>query len=139
MSSETATKSSREALTSIGFTELRTAEDVDRAMKDAATGTTLIVINTDDASARDVARPGVKAALEAAGKRPDRLVTVHHGADIEAAARVFAYIDYPSTEPSIALFKEGDLVHYVPKMRIEGRHDSDIARDLEGLFGEHCE
>ncbi|MGW4374071.1 BrxA/BrxB family bacilliredoxin [Streptomyces albidoflavus] len=141
MSTEAATKPAREALTSIGFTELLTAEDVDRSMGDALAGTVLVAINTDDDTARDIARPGVKAALESAGKRPDRLFTVLHGVDREATARMFSrYIpEIPPSEPSFALFKNGELVHFLPGHRIASLNAGGVAAGLEGPFGEFCE
>ncbi|MGW7442004.1 BrxA/BrxB family bacilliredoxin [Kitasatospora sp. NPDC054795] len=127
----------RDELTSVGFVELYTSDDVDRAMKDAATGMTLVVFNSVAGCAAATARPGVRLALEGDAKRPDRLLTVFDEQDIEATAKMRSYIeDIPPSHPSIALFKDGELVYFVPRHRIEGRDAQSLAADLQSAFNE---
>ncbi|MEU2900571.1 BrxA/BrxB family bacilliredoxin [Streptomyces sp. NPDC001273] len=131
-------KPMREELTSVGFVELLTAADVDRAMKDVATGVTLVAINSVTGCAAGMARPGVRRALSGDAKRPDRLLTVFDEQDIEATAQMRSYFaDIPPSHPSFALFKDGELVHFVPRHRIEGRDAESVAADLEAAFNEH--
>ncbi|MFJ3975602.1 MULTISPECIES: BrxA/BrxB family bacilliredoxin [unclassified Streptomyces] len=128
----------REELTSIGFVELLTADEVDRAMKDADTGMTLVAINSVTGCAAGMARPGVRLALSGDAKRPDRLLTVFDEQDIEATAQMRSYFpDIPPSHPSFALFKDGELVHFIPRHRIEGRDAESVAADLEAAFNEH--
>ncbi|WP_033223069.1 BrxA/BrxB family bacilliredoxin [Kitasatospora phosalacinea] len=127
----------REELTSIGFVELCTADDVDRAMKDATTGTTLVVFNSVAGCAAGTARPGVRLALDGDAKRPDRLLTVFDEQDIEATAKMRSYFpDIPPSHPSIALFKDGELVYFIPRHRIEDRDAESFAADLRSVFNE---
>ncbi|WP_328337265.1 BrxA/BrxB family bacilliredoxin [Streptomyces violaceus] len=131
-------KPMREELTSVGFVELLTADDVDRAMKNAATGMTLVAINSVTGCAAGMARPGARLALSGDAKRPDRLLTVFDEQDIEATAQMRSYFaDIPPSHPSFALFKDGELVHFVPRHRIEGRDAESVAADLEAAFNEH--
>lgn len=130
----------KEELTSIGFTELLTAEDVDRAMEDAKTGLTLVAINAVYGCAATTARPGVRLALEDAAKRPDRLLTVFAEQDLEAAERMRSYFaDIPPSEPSFALFKDGELVYFIPRYRVEGRDAQALASDLTAVFDEFAQ
>jgi putative YphP/YqiW family bacilliredoxin len=122
-------KPMREELTSIGFVELRTALDVDAFMAQKE-GSALLVINSVCGCAAGQARPGVRMALEA-GARPDRLATVFAGQEVEAAKAVRGHFaDIPPSSPSFALFKDGELVYFVPRHRIEGRTAEDVADDL---------
>ncbi|KPC84342.1 BrxA/BrxB family bacilliredoxin [Streptomyces sp. NRRL S-4] len=130
-------KPMREELTSVGFVELLTADDVDRAMKDAATGVTLVAINSVTGCAAGMARPGARVALSGDAKRPDRLLTVFDEQDLEATAQMRSHFpDIPPSHPSFALFKDGELVHFVPRHRIEGRDAESVAADLEAAFNE---
>jgi putative YphP/YqiW family bacilliredoxin len=123
----------RDEVTSIGFEELMTADDVDRFMSDKE-GSALLLINSVCGCAAGQARPGLRAALEGEVK-PDRLVTVFAGQDLEATARARSYFaDIPPSSPSIALFKAGELVYFVPRHRIESRSAADVAEDLRGAF-----
>jgi len=127
----------REELTSVGFVELYTDDDVDRAMKDAATGMTLVVINSVAGCAAATARPGVRLALDGDTKRPDRLLTVFDEQDIEATAKMRSHFpDIPPSHPSIALFKDGELVYFIPRHRIESRDPASFAADLQAAFNE---
>lgn len=125
-------------LTSAGFTELKTAEEVDKLLKDQK-GTTLVVINSVCGCAAGAARPGVKWALQNSEKRPGQLTTVFAGVDGEAVARAREYtLPYPPSSPSIALFKDGELVHFVERHHIEGRNAQMIGEHLVEVFDEYC-
>lgn len=122
----------REELTSVGFEELRTADDVDKFM--AAKGSALLVLNSVCGCAAGQARPGVRQAIENAVK-PDRMGTVFAGQDVEATSKVRSYFaDIPPSSPSIALFKDGEVVYFVPRHRIESRSAEDVASDLAQAF-----
>lgn len=129
-------KPMREDLTNIGFTELHTEEDVSNAL--SKEGTTLVVVNSVCGCAAANARPGARMSLQNA-KTPDNLVTVFAGVDREAvdAARA-QMIPFPPSSPSMALFKNGELVHMLERHHIEGRHADMIADNLKGAFDEFC-
>lgn len=128
----------RTDLTSAGFTELRTAEDVDQHLKDHK-GTTLLVVNSVCGCAAGAARPGVRWAIEQTKKKPDHLTTVFAGVDKEAVAKAREYtLPYPPSSPSIALFKDGELVHFVERHHIEGRNAQMIGDHLLEVFEEYC-
>ena len=130
-------KPMREELTSAGFLELQSAEDVDRFMAEKS-GTALLVVNSVCGCAAGMARPGARLALQGAA-RPDRLATVFAGQDLEATSRARSYFaDLPPSSPSMALFKDGELVFFLPRHRIEGRDALDVARDLAEAFARHC-
>jgi putative YphP/YqiW family bacilliredoxin len=127
----------REELTKIGVTELRTADEVDAFMAETA-GTALVLVNSVCGCAAGMARPGLRMALEN-GVKPDRVATVFAGQDLEATAKARSYFaDVPPSSPSVALFKDGELVHFVPRHRIEGRDAGSVADDLKAAFAEHC-
>ena len=124
----------RAELSSIGFEELKTAEDVDRFIQESADGNALLVVNSVCGCAAGQARPGVQLALDS-GVRPDRLATVFAGQEVEATHKVRSYFaDIPPSSPSIALFKDGELVYFVPRHRIESRASQDVAQDLAAAF-----
>lgn len=126
----------REDLASAGFEELHTAEAVKNAVdKD---GTTLVVVNSVCGCAAANARPGAKMSLRNE-KRPDHLVTVFAGVDTEAvnAARSFM-VPFPPSSPSMALFKDGELVHMIERHHIEGRPAEIIAENLKEAYNEFC-
>lgn len=126
----------REELTSIGVQELTTAAQVDEWMNDK-TGTALLVINSVCGCAAGMARPGVRMALES-GAKPDRVATVFAGQDLEATARARAHFaDVPPSSPSMAVFKDGELVYFLPRHRIEGRSAGQVAADLTNAVAEH--
>ncbi len=128
----------RSDLTEVGFEELKTAQAVDQHLKDHK-GTTLMVINSVCGCAAGGARPGVKMALAESSKKPDHLTTVFAGVDTEAVARAREYtLPYPPSSPAIALFKDGELVHFVERHHIEGRPAEMIADHLENVFEEMC-
>ena len=127
----------RADLTSAGFEELKTPEQVDAILSNAK-GTTLLVINSVCGCAAGAARPGIKMSLRSE-KKPDKLVTVFAGQDTEATARARNYtLPYPPSSPSIALFKDGKLVHCVERHHIEGRSPEMIAENLQSAFEEYC-
>ena len=123
-------------LTVAGFQDLHTAEAVENAVKSA--GTTLIVINSVCGCAARNARPGAKMSLDNA-KKPDHLVTVFAGVDREAVdvARQHMF-PFPPSSPSMALFKDGELVHMLERHHIEGRPAEMIAENLKDAFNEYC-
>lgn len=127
----------RQELTRVGFTEMRTAKDVD-AMLGAARGTALLVVNSMCGCAARNARPAVIHALQHS-VRPDHLLTVFAGQDPEATGRAREFITgYPPSSPSIALFKDGKLAVMLERWQIEGRSAAEIAADLTGAFDAYC-
>ncbi|MEZ4902033.1 MAG: BrxA/BrxB family bacilliredoxin [Spirosomataceae bacterium] len=128
----------KEDLTSVGFKQLETATDVDGFMADAK-GTTLVVVNSVCGCAAGACRPGVKAALAYSDHKPDNLVTVFAGVDGEATAKMREYLlPYPPSSPSIAIFKDDELVHFIERHHIEGRNAKMIAEHLAMAFEEFC-
>ncbi len=131
-------KPMREELTLLGFEELQSSESVDQWMAQK-NGTALLVVNSVCGCAAGMARPGIRQALEQTENRPQRLATVFAGQDVEAVAKARSHFsDIPPSSPSIALFKDGELVYFVPRHRIEGRSMEDVANDLSTAFAEHC-
>lgn len=131
-------KPMREELSSRGFQELHTAEEVDKVMHEAD-GTVLVIVNSVCGCAAGAARPGIIKAVTAAGKRPKHLTTVFAGVDREATDKARAYMaPYPPSSPAIALFKDGNLVHMIERRHIEGRSADMIAANLLGAFEEYC-
>lgn len=128
----------RNDLTSVGFTEFKTAEDVEKNLS-AQKGTTLLVINSVCGCAAGAARPGVKWALQHTDKKPNNLATVFAGVDKDAVAKAREFtLPYPPSSPSIALFKDGELVHFVERHHIEGRNAQMIGEHLLEVFDEYC-
>lgn len=128
----------RADLTSVGFEEFKTADAVAQHLTDHK-GTTLLVVNSVCGCAAGAARPGVKMAVENSAKKPTNLATVFAGVDAEAVqkAREFT-LPYPPSSPSIALFKDGELAHFVERHHIEGRSAEMIADHLVQVFDEFC-
>ncbi len=125
-------------LTSAGFEEFKTADQVDNHLQEHQ-GTTLIVINSVCGCAAGAARPGVKHSLEVSEKKPDNLATVFAGVDHEAVNKVREYtLPYPPSSPSIALFKDGELIHFVERHHIEGRSAEMIGDHLIEVYKELC-
>jgi putative YphP/YqiW family bacilliredoxin len=128
----------RQDLTVAGFQELKNADEVENHMKDHK-GTTLMVINSVCGCAAGAARPGVKMAVANSDKKPDNLATVFAGVDKDAVSKAREYtMPYPPSSPSIALFKDGELVHFVERHHIEGRPAEMIAEHLVDVFKEYC-
>ena len=129
-------KPMREDLTGIGFKELHTAAEVDEAV--AQKGTTLVVVNSVCGCAAANARPGARISLQNT-KRPDNLVTVFAGVDKEATDKARGYmVPFPPSSPSMALFKDGELVHMLERHHIEGRPAEMIAENLANAYNEFC-
>lgn len=128
----------RTDLTVAGFKELKTSADVESTLKDQK-GTTLVVINSVCGCAAGAARPGIKWALQNSSKKPDLLTTVFAGVDKEAVAKAREFtLPYPPSSPAIALFKDGELVHFVERHHIEGRNAQMIGQHLVEVFEEYC-
>lgn len=129
-------KPMRAELTDAGFQELYSAEEVENALKKE--GTTLVVINSVCGCAARNARPGARMSLNGA-KKPDYLVTVFAGVDRDAvdAARQQMF-PFPPSSPSMALFKDGELVHMLERHHIEGRPADLIAENLIDAYNEFC-
>ena len=128
----------RQDLTTVGFNEFKTAEDVDNHFSEHS-GTTLLVVNSVCGCAAGAARPGVKWAVSESDKKPDILATVFAGVDMEATAKAREYtLPYPPSSPSIALFKNGELIHFVERHHIEGRSAEMIGHHLVDVFAEYC-
>jgi putative YphP/YqiW family bacilliredoxin len=124
-------------LTDAGFQSLVTAEDVDTVLGNKE-GTVLVVVNSVCGCAAANARPGAKMAIENEAK-PDKSVTVFAGVDREAVDKARAYMmPYPPSSPSIALFKDGKLVHFLERHHIEGRSADIIANNLKMAFDRFC-
>ena len=129
-------KPMREELTNIGFDELHTSEGVASAIEQK--GTTLVVVNSVCGCAAANARPGVHHSLQN-DKTPDHLVTVFAGVDAEATNTARdKMIPFPPSSPSIALFKDGKLVHMVERHHIEGRPAELISENLKAAYNDHC-
>jgi putative YphP/YqiW family bacilliredoxin len=127
----------REELTCIGVEELKTANDVDRELQ-VQQGTTLVIVNSICGCAAGRMRPGVRAALQNSS-RPDRAFSVFAGQDLDATERARSYFTgYPPSSPSLALFREGKLVHMMQRSDIEHRDAADIANELKRVFDQHC-
>lgn len=123
-------------LTSFGFKELLTADEVRQEI--SKPGTLLIVINSVCGCAAGSCRPGAKLSLNNT-KKPDRLATVFAGFDMESVAEARKFLlPYPPSSPSIALFKDGKLVFFLERHQIEGRSAEQIAEILKTAYDEYC-
>jgi putative YphP/YqiW family bacilliredoxin len=128
----------RQELTQLGVQEMRTPEEVDAKLKDAA-GTTLVVVNSICGCAARNARPAVAKAIQH-DNRPDKLTTVFAGQDVGATQRARSYFTgYAPSSPQIALMKDGQVVYMLERHQIEGRSSDDIAKDLTRAFDRYCE
>ncbi len=126
----------RAELTRLGVKELRSAAEVDAAVK--RPGTTLLIVNSVCGCAGGTARPGIALALSHS-TLPDAITTVFAGQDAEATARARDHFKpLPPSSPSMALLKDGKVVHYVARQEIEGRGPQDVARNLIAAFDRHC-
>jgi putative YphP/YqiW family bacilliredoxin len=127
----------RDELTSIGFKELRTPEEVEEHLPNAK-GTALVFVNSVCGCAGGIARPAARLALQHEVK-PDHLFTVFAGQDKEASAKAREYFaPYPPSSPSIALMKDGELVHFIERHQIEYHSAEEIAANLVAAFEQHC-
>ena len=128
----------RQELTTLGFREMRTADEVDQTLKNAH-GTTIVVVNSVCGCSARMARPAVKIAIENPVK-PDALTTVFAGQDSEATERARSYFTgYAPSSPSISLLKDGKLVFMLERFQIEGRPAEEIAHDLVNAFNKYCQ
>lgn len=123
-------------LTTAGFLELLNPEDVDAAVKE--NGTVLMVVNSVCGCAAGACRPGVKKSLEHS-KTPGKLTTVFAGFDVDAVNQARKHFTpYPPSSPAIALFKNGELVHFVERHNIEGHNANAISEHLKAVYDEFC-
>ena len=128
----------KEDLTSVGFEQLETPDQVDAVLNGNDDDTVLMVVNSVCGCAAGNCRPGVKMAIEHT-KTPTKNVTVFAGVDREAVDQARKYmLPYPPSSPSIALFKGGRLVHFIERHHIEGRPADMISENLKMAFDEYC-
>ena len=127
----------KEELTENGFSELLSSTDVDTQL--AKEGTTLVMINSVCGCSAGTARPGILLAVANATQKPTYLATSFAGFDVEAVKSIRQHLmPYPPSSPAIALFKNGQVVHFIERHQIEGRSAQMIAENLIGAFGQHC-
>ena len=127
----------REDLTQVGYLELKSAEAVENILANKE-GTVLIIVNSVCGCAAGNARPAAKMAIQFEVK-PTVFATVFAGQDTQATAKAREFMaPYPPSSPSIALFKDGKIVHMIERHHIEGRSADIIAENLEGAFKEFC-
>jgi putative YphP/YqiW family bacilliredoxin len=127
----------REELTRVGVQELRSAEEVDRALANQS-GTAMVIVNSICGCAAGRMRPAVRAALQHEN-RPEKLYTVFAGQDREATDRARSYFTgYPPSSPSIGILRDGKLVHMIQRSDIEHREAVDIANELKKAFDKVC-
>lgn len=127
----------KEELTENGFSELLSGADVESQL--GKEGTTLVMINSVCGCSAGTARPGVLLAVSNAAQKPDFLATSFAGFDVEAVKTLRQHLmPYPPSSPAIALFKNGQLVHFIERHQIEGRSAQMIAQNLVGAFEQHC-
>ena len=127
----------REELTRIGVQELRTAQDVDRAIVNQA-GTTMVIVNSICGCAAGRMRPAIRVAVQNS-VRPEKMFSVFAGQDTEATERARSYFTgYPPSSPSIALLRDGKLIYMMQRSDIEHREAADIAAELKKTFDKFC-
>jgi len=127
----------KEELTDNGFTELLSSAEVEAQL--AKQGTTLVMINSVCGCSAGSARPGVLMAVANSDLKPDYLTTTFAGFDIDAVRTLRNHLlPYPPSSPAIALFKNGQLVHFIERHQIEGRPAQVIARNLVTAFQQYC-
>src|SRR5437868_15550885 len=127
----------KEELTENGFQKLLTADEVDKTLQQE--GTSLVMINSVCGCSAGTARPGVLLAVANAAQKPTYLATSFAGFDIEAVNTLRQHLmPYPPSSPSIALFKNGQLVHFIERHQIEGRPAQMIASNLINAFEQYC-
>ena len=132
------TKPMIEELTSVGFKELKDSETVTKELhKDS--GKCLVLVNSVCGCAAGAARPGVKESIKESKFKPDKLYTVFAGVDFEAVEKIREMcLPYPSSSPAIALFDNGNLIHFVERHHIEGRNALMISEHLKNVYEEYC-
>ncbi len=128
----------RDELVAVGFEELKTPQDVDAAINVKDDKTVLVMINSVCGCAAGSARPGVSLALQHE-TIPDKLYTGFAGQERDAVDKIRSYIkNFPPSSPSVALFKNGELIYFMPRLEIEGRYPEEIAEDLKQIFDKLC-
>lgn len=128
----------REKTKKMGFKELKTPDEV-RSHLDEEKGTTLLLINSVCGCAARTARPGLESALKATDRKPNHLASVFAGVDFGATATARRFIEnHPPSSPSIALFKDGKLVHFVPRNQIEGVPANRVGEQLANAINKIC-
>jgi len=133
---ETLVTPMKSELTEAGFEDLTTPTSVDNAI--SKPGTTLLVVNSVCGCSAGAARPGILMSLDN-GKVPQHLTTVFAGFDVEATSQARRYtLPYPPSSPSIALFKDGKLVHFIERHHIEGHSAKMVAENLQAAYNEFC-
>ncbi|MFD2214339.1 BrxA/BrxB family bacilliredoxin [Metabacillus endolithicus] len=131
-------KPMRAELTNAGFEELTTAEEVEQFMNEEE-GTVLVVVNSVCGCAAGLARPAATQSVLNAEKKPDRIVTVFAGQDKEATSKMREYFKgHEPSSPSMALLKNGEVVHFIPRHEIEGNSIEEIMGNLESSFEKYC-
>ena len=129
-------EAARKDIKEAGYEELRSPEDVDTALN--REGTTLVMINSTCGCAGGVARPAALNSIHY-DKRPDHLVTVFAGQDLEATEKAREYFEgFPPSSPSFALLRDGKIVTMLERHDIEGHSAMDVSTRLQGLFEENC-
>ena len=127
----------KEELTENGFQELLQPSDVENVL--AQKGTALVMINSVCGCSAGTARPGVLMAVNNASNKPDFITTAFAGFDVDAVRKLREHLmPYPPSSPAIALFKDGQLVHFIERHNIEGRSAQMIADNLQGAFDTYC-
>jgi putative YphP/YqiW family bacilliredoxin len=138
MYDQNAVQPMRDALIAVGFSELLTVKDVEEAIDVEDNKTALVVINSVCGCAAGSARPGISLALQNE-IIPDKLYTGFAGQERDAVNRIRLQLDgYPPSSPSIALFKDGQVLHFMQRHEIEGRTATDIANEWKEIFNKHC-
>lgn len=128
----------RKELTSAGFEELTSKEEVEGFME-SVKGTTLVVVNSVCGCAAGLARPAATGALANSNKKPDHAVTVFAGQDKEATEKMREYFTgYEPSSPSMALLKDNQVVHFIPRHEIEGHEMETIMQNIQSAFEAHC-
>ncbi|WP_062356584.1 BrxA/BrxB family bacilliredoxin [Bacillus kwashiorkori] len=128
----------RKELTDVGFTELLTVEDVENFMNQV-TGTTFVLVNSVCGCAGGLARPAVIKSIQEAKKKPDHFVTVFAGQDREATAKMREYFtNIEPSSPSMALLKDDQVVHFIPREEIEYHSLEEVADNIVTAFEKYC-
>lgn len=128
----------REELVQANFTELTSAEDVEKFME-SVKGTTLVVVNSICGCAAGLARPAAVQAIETSSKKPDHLVTVFAGQDKDATAKMREYfVNFEPSSPSMAILKGKEVLHFIPRDDIEDHEVEEIVSNLSTSFQKYC-
>ena len=138
MYDQNAVQPMRDALIAVGLSELLSAKDVEEAIDVEDNKTALVIINSVCGCAAGSARPGISLALQNE-IIPDKLYTGFAGQERDAVERIRLQLDgFPPSSPSIALFKDGKVLHFMQRHQIEGRIAAEIANDWKEIFNQHC-